>query len=474
LKKLLLKVLIYTFISIFLFQQFSYALISLSEEEKIGKKVLQELSTKVEFIQDVELVAYVNSIGNRLKEKGISFSPFDFRFYLIKDDTFNAFSVPGGYIFLNSGIFESIESEEELAGIMAHEMGHNICRHVARRLEDIKRMQVAITAATLAAILLGGGKAGEAVGITSSALAETKLLAYSRADEEEADRTGFEILTKAGYSPWGMVKIMEKLSQKSNFAIELNYRYLLTHPLPQERLNYLINLASKYGMNKTSVDLIASDPYYFKRLAIRANVISKDPADLVLRYREELKVKDDPWIRYALALSLAQQRFFKDAIAELEIALKELPQRPYFLIDLAEMYFNSGNYQKTLEILENINLPENPDKIFEKIIYLKVQYLKAMAMSETYQYFQAYEILNKLKENKILENDPYFYFHFGRLCSKINKDGESHFYFGRYYELKGDYKTALFHYKKALSFLSEKDKMYNEIKKIIKDLEKED
>jgi len=473
-KKILLKIFLYFLVFLLLTNQLSYALITLPEEEKIGKQVLQELSSKVEFIQDIELVAYINSIGNLLTKKGLEFSPFNFRFYLIKEDSFNAFSVPGGYIFINSGIFESIESEDELAGIMAHEMAHNICRHIARRLEDIKKMQIAITAATLAAILLGGGKVGEAVSVTSSALAETKLLSYSRADEEEADRTGFQILTKAGYNPWGMVKIMEKLSQKSNLAIELSYRYLLTHPLPQERMSYLIDLANKYRSSNYSSAIISSDPYYFKRLAIKANIISKDPADLVLRYREELKTKEDPWLRYSLALALAQQRFFKDGVFEMEEALKGLPSKSYFLLDLAEIYFNSGDYQSALAILEKIENFVGTEHPFEKIVYLKHQYLKARTLAEILQPFQAYEIFNKLKEEKMLENDPYFYFYFGRVCSKINKDGEAHFYFGKYFELKGDYKTAYFHYKKALSFLSEKDKMYNEIKKIIGTLEKKE
>ena len=472
-RKLYFKIFSYLLVVLFSFHQLSYALLTLPEEEKIGKQVLQELSSKVEFIQDVELVAYINSIGKLLTEKGVDFSPFKFRFYLIKDDTFNAFSVPGGYIFLNSGIFESIESEEELAGIMAHEIAHNLCRHVAKRLESIKRMQVAITAATLAAILLGGGKAAEAVGITSSAFAETKLLAYSRADEEEADRTGFQILTKAGYSPWGMVRIMEKLSKKSKFAVELNYKYLLTHPLPQERLTYLISLARKYGSNKGSSSIISSDPYYFKRLTIKATVISKDPADLVLKYKEELKIKDDPWIKYSLALALSQQRFFKEAISEMKKALKELPPKPYFLLDLAEIYLNSGDYQRALTVIEGIKFSEGSKKLFEKIVYLKIQYLKAKALAETSRLFQAYEIFNSLKGNNILENDPYFYFYFGRICSRINKDGEAHFYFGKYYELKGDYKTAYFHYKKALSFLSKEDKMYNEVEKSIKYLKKD-
>ncbi len=448
----------------------SYALISLSEEEKIGKKVLQEISSKIEFVQDIELVAYLNAMGKLLIEKGLDFSPFQFKFFLIKDDTFNAFSIPGGYIFINSGIFDSIDSEEELAAIMAHEIAHNICRHIARRIEDIKKMQITITATILAAVLLGGGKAGEAVGLTSSALAETKLLAYSRADEEEADRTGFQILTKAGYNPWGMVRVMEKLSRQGNFAIELNYRYLLTHPLPQERLNYLINLAQKYETNK-SLNLINSDPYYFKRISIKAKIISKESSNLILKYREELNKENDPWIRYSLALALAQERFFKEAIYEMQIALKELPFKPYFLIDLAEIYFNSGDYSQTLNILEQVKFTPNLENMWEKLYISKLQYIKAKTLLELSQILQAYNIFVDLEKNEMLQNDPYFYFYFGRTCSKANKEGEAHFYFGKYYELKGDYKTAYFHYKKALSFLSKTDTMYNKVKESLRKIE---
>ncbi len=459
------------FLSIFLIcpLNVSYALITLSEEEKIGKQILQEISTKVEFVQDMELIAILNMVGNRLVNKGLEFSPFQFKFFLIKDDTFNAFSIPGGYIFINSGIFENIDSEEELAAIIAHEMAHNICRHIARRIEDIKKMQVAITATTLAAILLGKGKFAETVGIASSALAETRLLAYSRADEEEADRIGFQILTKAGYNPWGMVKVMEKLFHQSNLAIELNYRYLLTHPLPQERLDYLINLAQKYETKEILLKNL--DQYYFQRISIKAKIISKDPADLVLKYREELNKENNPWIRYSLALALAEERFFKEAINEMELALKELPFKPYFLVDLAEIYFNSGNYYQTLAILENIKIFTNSENIWERFYISKLEYIRARTLLEVSQIYEAYKIFVGLEKNVMLQNDPYFYFHFGKTCSKLNKEAEAHFYFGKYYELKGDYKTAYFHYKKALSFLSKTDTMYNKVKESLERVE---
>ena len=471
LKSLVLKLLtIFIAFQLFLNIPFGYTLISLQEEEKIGKEIIKELNSQVEFIQDIELVAYINTIGHILKIKGLDFSPFNFRFFLIKDDTFNAFSIPGGYIFLNSGIFNSIKSEDELAAIMAHEMAHNICRHIAKRFEKMKRLQIATTAATIAALLLGGGKVGEAVGITSSALAQTKLLAYSRADEEEADRTGFQILTKAGYNPWGMVNIMERLSKQSNFAIELNYRYLIDHPLPPERLNYITILAENYTTNKIPANIVCHEKEYFKRLCIKAQVLSKDPTDLVIKYREELNIKDDPWKHYALALSLSQERFFKDALIEMKKALSELPAKPYFILDLAEIYFRSGNYSKALSVLEKIKSPSDSKYWYKKIYNLKLKYLKARIFTEIGDTYKAYTLFNELKNSNILNTDPYFYFYFGRTASEMNKLGEAHFYFGKYYELKGDYKTAIYHYKKALSFLSKTDKMYKEVQKNLKNL----
>ncbi|MEN3039508.1 MAG: M48 family metallopeptidase, partial [Candidatus Kryptonium sp.] len=305
------KILTLSLILFLIFNNHSlFALITLQEEEKIGREVLQEVSRSLEILRDIEANAYVNQLGDLLIKKGVSFSPFQFRFYLIKDKTFNAFSVPGGYIFLNTGLFDYLESEDELAAIMAHEISHNLARHVAKRIETAKRMQIALTGATLAAILLGGGQAGQIVGITGSAIAHTKLLSYSREDEEEADRLGFEIFTKVGFNPKAMSKIFEKLSRESSFAVELNYRYLLTHPLPQERLTYLQNLVEKFKIPYQDQYILSKDPVYFKRLRAKVRALSEDSSDLILTLKTQLRDREDPWLRYTLAMSLMQARFF--------------------------------------------------------------------------------------------------------------------------------------------------------------------
>ncbi len=450
---------------------FVYPLISLEEEEKIGKEILQEASKQIEFIEDLEVGAYIEKLGETLIQKSLKFSPFNFRFFLLKDKTFNAFSIPGGYIFINAGIFEHVDTEAELASILSHEMAHNLSRHIARRLESIKKMQIALTAATLAALILGGGDLGQAVGITGAAIAETRLLAYSRADEEEADRVGFEILTKAGYTPKAAVQIMERLSKQSSFAIELNYKYLLTHPLPSERLNYLYSLLEKFPI-KGAYFLISPDEEYFKRIKIKVKVMSEDASELIPRYKFQLAQNYDPWTHYALALALSQKRFYSEAINELLKAISQLPSKNYFKLDLAEVYLMAGKWEETIKILQDLNFnPQNFSEI-QKILYLKQQYLLARALGETGKFSSAYNIFKTLSLEPILKNNLYFYFYFGKICSSLGKDGEAHFYFGKFYEIKGDFKTALFHYKKALSFFSKMDKMYLEAKEFIEKIEK--
>ena len=447
-----------------------YALISLEEEEKIGKEVLQEVSKNLSVINDPEAIAYVNLLGDILLKKGVTFSLFKFRFYIIKDKTFNAFSVPGGYIFLNTGLFDFLESEDELAGIMAHEMSHNLARHVAKRIETIKKMQMATTAATLAAVFLGGSEAAQIVGITGTALAQTKLLAYSRMDEEEADRMGFEILTKAGFNPEAMVRTFQKLSRESSFSIELNYRYLLTHPLPPERINYLQNLSEKIFTNK-KVDryVLSQDPVYFKRLRKRIIVYGEEPSDLILTLKIRLSAEKDPWTKYQLALALMQGRFFVEAEKYLKEVLTELPRKPYFELDLAELYYQKGDYEKAKAILTELNFSGGG---IARILDLKRKYLLAKVLSEIGDLKESYSLFKELEEEGLIKEDPYFYYYFGLLCARLESLGESHFYFAKFYENKGDLKTAKYHYKKSLSLLKKDSKMYLEAKEKVEDDEK--
>ncbi len=460
-------------IFILVFPAKAFSLITISQEEKLGKKIFRLLSKKLELVQEPELNAYLSDVGRLLLNKGTIKKPFNFKFFLVKSPIFNAFSLPGGYILVNTGIFEDLDSEDELAGILAHEIAHSLKRHVAKRIETIKRLQLTTTALTIATLLLGGVQAGAVVGYTSLAAAQTKLLAYSREDEKEADILGIEILEKAGYSPWGMVKLMEKLSQKGDLAIELNYRYLLTHPLPPERVSYLTFLAEEYK-GKGKKYIVSPDKFYFRRMCIKARLLSSDLEDLISTYKELVQLKPDPWSEYTLAMALMEARYFKEAEKGLLKAIKDLPKKDYFWLDLAELYLRWGRYKKALSITIKHLLKG------KKTLVLSVKQLSPWKIEEYYiigkalagigDYYQAWKVFERLKDLPAINENPGFLFTFGRICTQLKKEGEAHFYFGKYYEITGDYSTALFHYSKALSFLSKKDKMYKKAVLKIKDL----
>ncbi len=451
---------------LFLFPVSGFSLLSLEEEEKIGKEVLQEVTKELILVNDLEISAYVRGLGKFLLLKGASFSPFNFRFFVIKEKTFNGFSVPGGYIFLNTGLFDYVESEDELAGIIAHEMAHNLSRHVAKRIETAKKMQVAPIAVTLASLLLGGSKLGQIVGATSTALAQTKFLAYSRADEEEADRIAFEILTKSDFNPQAIVRVFQRLAQESPLSVELNYRYLLTHPPSYERTLYLQNLAEKTKIPyKKDFYTFSQDPYYFQRIKIRTKVLTEETGDLILQLKLQLKEREDPWLHYQLAMAFAQARFFDLAEEEFNKALSLFPPKEYFKLDLGEIYFLKGDYPKALVILKELNFSKY--SLYE-ILESKRDYLLARSYLEIGNLKESYQLFKALEENGLVNQDSFFYYYFGILCSRKELLGEAHYYFAKHYETKGDFKTALFHYKRALSFLEKTSKMYLEAEKKIK------
>ncbi|MBX6424015.1 M48 family metallopeptidase [Thermosulfurimonas sp. F29] len=426
------------------------AILSPEEEAKLGRKILTQIRAKAELVQDPEVIEYLNRIGKRLLAvAGPRYFPF--KFYVLKDSSLNAFALPGGYIFFTSGLIEEVDREDELAAVMAHEIAHVQARHVARRLEALKRLQIAVGAVTLAGLLLGGGKAGNAIAVTSTSLAITRALAYSRAEEEEADRMGFEYLVRAGYDPSAFLSILNKIARHRWLLTETGPNYLLTHPAPPERITYLETLASRYRPRRR----VPEDPLYLRRLQVRLKVETHDPGTLVVRYREALKMTpEDPLLHYGLGMALARARFFREAIEELGKVVRAYPKRDYFRLDLAEVYFSAGYYREARGLLEDY-LRRHPEAV-------RARWLLARTYQELRLNTKALVLFSGLA--KKLDDLPDFHYYYGRLLSDLGREGRSHYQFARYFFLKGDLKVANYHYRKALKYLPPDDPLRKEIR----------
>ena len=187
----------------FLFGSFARGSLAMTteEEKKLGKKIFFEIEKEVEVIRDPTLQAFIDRIGHSLVAQ-IDPSPFEFKFCMISAPDPNAFAIPGGYIFVTTGLIVLAENEQEVAGVLSHEISHVTARHVAQMIERSKRINIATLAAIIAGALLGGGgRASEAVATTAMASAEALALKYTREMETDADQNGLNLLVKAGYDP---------------------------------------------------------------------------------------------------------------------------------------------------------------------------------------------------------------------------------------------------------------------------------
>ena len=174
--------------------------ITIKQEESLAREFLMVALRHYRLIKDPQIVGYVNKVGRKVLS-AYPPQPFPYHFYVVNEDVFNAFAGPGGHIFINSGLIEAMESEEELAGILGHEISHVVCRHISEMIEDSKKINIATLAGIAAGIFLGmGGAATAATAVTYGALAagQSAALAFSRDNERQADQVCLNYLDKAG------------------------------------------------------------------------------------------------------------------------------------------------------------------------------------------------------------------------------------------------------------------------------------
>ncbi|MBT8356680.1 MAG: M48 family metalloprotease, partial [Deltaproteobacteria bacterium] len=211
--------------------------ITAAEEEELSREFMKVIYKKLKFVEDPVIVNYVNKIGKKIVSI-LPPQPFNYRFYVIEEDIFNAFATPAGHIFIYSGLMAAMENEEELAGILGHEIAHVFCRHISQKIDRSKKISIATLAGIAAGIFLGAegaGEVGSAVVVGSMAAGQSMTLAYSREDERQADQIGLNYLTKAGYTGYGLLSVFKKIRSKHWFGPEQIPTYLTTHPAPEDR-----------------------------------------------------------------------------------------------------------------------------------------------------------------------------------------------------------------------------------------------
>jgi len=214
------------------------AMLSTEEEYQIGRMIVRGLRDQDQILEDPEVSEYIRSLGTRLSSQANDGSQ-RFNFFVVKDNTINAFALPGGFIGVNSGLLLDTKNESELAGVIAHEVAHVTQRHIARSIAEQSKSSLVSTAAMLAAILIGvagGGDAAMAGVAAAQSLAIQQKISFTRANETEADRVGIGILARSGFDPQGMPAFFETMSRHAGSS-EINIPEMLrTHPVTSTRI----------------------------------------------------------------------------------------------------------------------------------------------------------------------------------------------------------------------------------------------
>ena len=204
-------------------------------EEKVGREFAVEASGVLRLMDEPEVLDFVKAMGHRIASQ-LTGSSTSYRFHVIRDPTMNAFAVPGGYIYIFAGLLSEVASADELAGVVAHEIGHVEENHYIRGQKKMDLANIATVAATILAAALGGGEQAVAVGTLAQAAQLSTSLHYSRQFEREADRTSILLAYKSGFDPQGILSLFKTFQSESRLNASDLPPYFSTHPLPVERL----------------------------------------------------------------------------------------------------------------------------------------------------------------------------------------------------------------------------------------------
>lgn len=338
------------------------AQVSLQEEHKLGRAWLKALRSRTRELNDPLLYDYLEHLLYRLAEHS-QLQDRRLELVIVDSPALNAFAVPGGIVGVNGGLFLYAKNEDEFASVLAHELAHLSQRHYSRAVEAAQRNAMPNMIALLGSIIIAataGGDAGIAAITATQAAMLDKQLRFSRNNEQEADRIGFQTLLNAGINPKAMVSMFESMLAAKRLAGSLPPEFLLTHPVTESRvadvrsrteqlppINFADNNDIEYQLMRSRISL----------------AFDKSSAHAIQQFSAELNSSDpiaSIAARYGLALAYAKAGQLANAKQTLQPLLDAQPNRISYIVAYAEI--NSADAdQAMVEQQLSKQLALNPD-----------------------------------------------------------------------------------------------------------------
>jgi predicted Zn-dependent protease len=417
----------------------SQAVISPAQEKKLGEATMRQVHGSGAYLDDPEVEAYLNALGQRLV-LATSGPRSDFEFFAIADPAVNAFALPGGFIGVHTGLILLTQSESELASVLAHEISHVTQHHIARVIAGAQKNDLVTLAAMAIAVLAARSRpdaAGAAIASAQAASIQYQL-DFSRENEREADRIGFQLLEKAGFDTRAMPAMFERL-QRSMRAYDNNTpNYLRTHPVTYERIADAINRAETRPYRQ----ITDSRDFHFVRALLKSyqGTTAKDAITDFESSLAERKFNDEAATRYGLVAALLRDKQFAKASQQLALLEKSTAPHPMIEAIACQVLAQSGQrpaaikrYQAALQRYPN---------------HMQLVYDYPDALIETGQHALATQFI----ESQLLRfpNDGSLH----RLAAKgyaaLGKKMLQHAHQGEYYARLGNLKGAIDQFESAV------------------------
>ncbi|SIN77453.1 beta-barrel assembly-enhancing protease [Halodesulfovibrio marinisediminis] len=407
------------------------------EEAELGKKFSILVKSRMPIIEDPEIVSYVEGVLDRLQEH-IPPQPFPFEVNVIVDDTLNAFAVPGGYVFVHTGMLLEMEHESELAGVLAHELAHITQRHIAKRIEKSQKVQLISLVGMLAGAVLGattesGSNVTGGLITGSMAAGQAALLNYSRDDEREADHMGLIYLTEAGYNPKGLANSFAKIRKRKWQSGSNMPTYLSTHPAVEERQDYLADRVA--SLPKDLQDRPENDTK-FKRVQTLVRSQFTDPATALTYFAKQ---EQTPLILMGQGIAAARINKVKQAADFFERAVEGAPKDYLVLREAGKFHYTKGDTNKAIFLLQKAAV-RNPDDLMTLFYYARLLNDKGDSKTAA-TYYQ--------KILQVLPEDSEVHFFYGKMLGQSGDEFNGHLHLAYSALYRNDAKKTAYHMKKA-------------------------
>ena len=441
----------------------SSSAISIASEYSLGRLYMAQLRRSIPEYTDPVTQDYAEHLVYRLSEYS-ELRDRRLEIALIDEKSINAFAAPGGIIGINAGLIFHSNTEGELASVLSHELAHLSQRHFARRMQRQKDRSLANSLMILASVALAGATSNPNAILAGQQAITQQSLSFSRGDEQEADRIGFKNLISAGFDPYSMSYMFEKLQSLSRLSGSNELEFLRSHPLTKKRISDAQSRAREFEgsnyRNAIEYELVkARSVVHFAQL----------PRQAIRQFDQNLRRaksdRESMIAEYGLALAHSKNNDHEDALQFMRKALNKDKENLLIQIGILEVHIAAGNYFEA-EALAISLLQLNPNNYPISMLYNRILMNKG-------EYEKGEEILRILTLKR--PNDPQTWYWLAEVQGLDKNIIGLHLSRAEYFYLTGSYETSIKHLRMALELVGNNfqltETIHNKIERSHKSIE---